>query len=455
MLGEENLKGKRIGVVGLGPRTGVGVIRYLCSQGADVVAYDVKPASELIPNLESLKGLKFELEAGTERPRSLLSASLLIVSPGVPSTQPFLRDARRAGIPVWGEVEFASRRISAPVVAITGSNGKSTTTALLGHILSGWRKQVFTGGNLGNPLINAVGGSYDFVVAEISSFQLETVETFRPRVALLLNVSPNHLDRHGDLSGYIAAKERLFARMIKEDRAIFNMDDSACAEVAKRIKASIWFFSGKPNAKADIHADRKSIHLRDGRAISLSGFKLLGEHNVENAVAAVAAAVSVGCPADKIEKGLKTFAALAHRLEPVATVGGIRFVNDSKSTTPEATVRAIQSFDAPVILLAGGRSKGAGYEPILAAAQGRVKEMLLYGEAADSMAQTLRLIRHRKVTDLETAFGAALKSAEEGDVVLLSPANASFDQYRDYEERGRHFAELVLEQKKAAGGKKK
>lgn len=455
MLGEEDIRGKRIGVVGLGARTGVAMVRYLSSHGADVIAYDRKPKSELAENLKALKGLPFELEAGTEHPRALLSSSLLIVSPGVPIAKPFLREAKKAGIPVWSEIEFASRRISAPVLAVTGSNGKSTTTALLGHILSSWRKKVFTGGNLGNPLIGAVGEPFDFVVAEISSFQLEAVDTFRPRVGVLLNVVPNHLDRHGNLAAYTALKERLFSRMIEEDRAVLNLEDPICLDLSRRIRPSVWFFSGRVNGRADLHADRKSILLRDGRGISLQGFRLFGEHNIENAVAASAAAIAVGCPTDKIEKGLKTFTALPNRLEPVATVGGVRFVNDSKSTTPDAAMKALQSFDAPIVWLAGGRSKGVPYDSLVGLAKGRVRQAFLFGEASLEMSRALAGVPHTVVADLNEAFHAALEVAESGDVVLLSPANTSFDQYEDFEERGRHFSELVSGHRKPQGGKRR
>jgi UDP-N-acetylmuramoylalanine--D-glutamate ligase len=450
MLGEENLTGKKVGVVGLGPRTGVSTVRYLCARGADVVVYDRKPEAELAANLAALKGLPFRLECGTDHPRSLLSASLLVVSPGVPAAQPFLAEASQAGIPVWSEIELAGRHITAPILAVTGSNGKSTTTALLGHILSAWRKKVFTGGNLGTPLIEAAGHPFDFVVAEVSSFQLETVVAFRPRVGLLLNVAPNHLDRHGTLASYQAAKERLFANMIREDRAILNLEDASCREAAGRIRASAWFFSGRANPKADAHAGKKRIHLRDGREISLAGFSLFGSHNIENALAAAGAAIAVGCPIESIEKGLATFTALPHRLERVATVAGVSFVNDSKSTTPDAAIRALQSFDAPIVLLAGGRSKGAPYASLAKAACGRVKQAFFFGEAAAEMAQAFSSFPHGIVPDLDAAFEGALGVARSGDVVLLSPANASFDQFRDFEERGRHFSSLA-----AAHGKPK
>jgi UDP-N-acetylmuramoylalanine--D-glutamate ligase len=443
MRSEEQLKGKRVGVVGLGHRTGVSVVRYLCAQGADVVAYDARPASALGESLDSLRGVSFELESGTDHPISLMSASLLVVSPGVPVDRSYLVIARKAGIAVWGEIEFASRRIEAPILAVTGSNGKSTTTALLGHILSVWGKSVFTGGNLGTPLIEAVDRPYDFVVAEISSFQLETVETFRPRVGVFLNLAPNHLDRHTTVENYLACKERLFARMIGEDRAILNLGDPSCRAVAERIRASVWFFSHKRDSRAEVSLDRDRIVLGDGRAIPLSRFPLFGEHNRENALAATAAAVAAGCPLDAIERGLETFRALPHRLERVAEIGGVSFVNDSKSTTPDAAIRAIRAFQAPILLLAGGRSKGAPYGKLAEEARGRVKRAFFFGEAASEMARAFAEIPHEVVSDLEGAVQRAKEEADSGDVVLLSPANASFDQFRDFEERGRRFSEWV------------
>lgn len=443
MLGEESLRGKKVGVVGLGPRTGVSLVRFLCSQGADVVVYDQKPKAKLADSLAHLKGLPYHLEAGTNQPRSLAAASLLIVSPGVPINKPFLEEARRRGTPVWSEIEFASRRILSPLLAVSGSNGKSTTAALLGHILTTWRRQVFVGGNFGTPLIEAVGKSYDFVIAEISSFQLEAVETFRPRVAILLNVRPNHLDRHGTFENYLAMKEKLFIKMIKEDRAILNSNCIGCQKAVERVRASVWQFSGQVDSKADFHLDRKKIMMRDGRSISLKGFTLLGAHNLENALAATAAAIAVGCPLDRIEQGLRSFSALPHRLQLLAKVGGISFVNDSKSTTPDATMRALEAFDAPILLLAGGRSKGASYDELGKLAKENVKQAFFFGEAAAEMGSAFTDMNAKKVESMAAAFAAATKVAKKGDIVLLSPSNASFDQFRDFEDRGEQFSALV------------
>ncbi|HLG19071.1 MAG TPA: UDP-N-acetylmuramoyl-L-alanine--D-glutamate ligase [Bdellovibrionota bacterium] len=439
----ETLQGKRIAVIGLGPRTGVSLVRYLCTSGANVIAYDRRSESDLGESLRPLSGLRFDREFGTEDPRRIDGADLVLVSPGVPSDTKFLSRLRSRGKSIWSEIEFASRRLRIPVIAVTGSNGKSTTTALIAHILSHSGKRVFCGGNLGTPLIEAVDKPYDVAVAEISSFQLEAVETFHPRVGVLLNISPNHLDRHKDLRTYAGLKERLFDHMTSGNRAILNQDDATCLEIARRIHANVWFFSLRKNSDAQIRLQDGFISLPNGEKVSMRSYRLPGSHNLENALAAAGAAASMDCPSSLIEKAISTFEALPHRLQPVATIDQVRFINDSKSTTPDSAVRALESFPNPIVLLAGGRPKGASYAKLARAAQGKVRSAFFYGEAAEEMARAFSSVPHRVVKTLSEALSAALSVAQSGDVVLLSPANASFDQFKDFEDRGRTFAALV------------
>ncbi|MFH1018026.1 MAG: UDP-N-acetylmuramoyl-L-alanine--D-glutamate ligase [Pseudomonadota bacterium] len=433
------LSGKHVVVVGLGVRTGVALVKDLCARGALVRAYDRKPKAELRANVEALRGLKFELEAGLDEPSALAGSDLILISPGVPADLPYLLKARDGGIPVWSEVEFASRLITAPLVAVTGSSGKSTTTALIGHILRAWDKKTFVGGNLGTPLIKAVHQADDFVVAEISSFQLEAVDEFHPRVGVLTNLYPNHLDRHGTMENYVGMKARLFARMSGKDVAVMNADQEAVRALAAQVKAEIrWFSTDLRNGKGAIAASDR-IRFDGGSAVSLRNFSLLGRHNAENAVAAVVAADALGCPRPIIEKALGTFRALPHRLEPVAEFSGVTFINDSKSTTPDSAIVALEAFDRPILLLVGGRSKGAPYDALGRKAEGRVRQAVLFGEAAPIMEEAFKNVPHVICPNLASALKRAAAEARPGDVVLLSPANTSFDEFRDFEERGDAF----------------
>jgi UDP-N-acetylmuramoylalanine--D-glutamate ligase len=336
------------------------------------------------------------------------------------------------------------------MIAVTGTNGKSTTTSLIAHILKSWGKRVFAGGNLGTPLVTAVGRELDFAVVEISSFQLEAVEEFHPRVALLLNLYPNHLDRHGTMEAYAAAKARLFARMSRGDTAVLNADQEAVKGLVSGMKAGVRLFSASGRTEADVTELEKRIVFRTGPAVSLEKFTLYGRHNVENALAAATAADAVGCPREIIEEGMGTFQALAHRLEPVGEFGGIRFINDSKSTTPDSAVVALRAFEAPIILLAGGRGKGASYENLGREAALRAKETVLFGEAAKLMEPAFRSLPHTVRPNLASALDRALSLARPGDIVLLSPANASFDEFKNFEERGDSFRAWV--KSRAKGG---
>jgi UDP-N-acetylmuramoylalanine--D-glutamate ligase len=437
-----NLLGKRYAVVGLGARTGVSLVKYLCSRGAQVSAYDSKEKRELSASLSALRGLNFDLQAGPAW-KDIENSDAVLVSPGVPIDAPALQGAIRRGIPVLSEIEFASRQISAPMIAITGTNGKSTTTSMVAHIFQAWGKKVFAGGNLGTPLIDAAEKDFDFAVVEVSSFQLEAVDEFHPKVGMLLNLSPNHLDRHKSMEVYAALKARLFARMDENDVAIFNGDDPACLNIAKQIRAKTLFFSSGANSKADVVIEGDRLKMKSGQ-LSLSKLSLPGSHNRENAAAAAAAAHACGCPLDLIEKAFGTFAGLPHRLERVGEWNGVLFVNDSKSTSPDATEKAVRSFVRPVVLLAGGLPKGASYES-LSSVRDRIKKAILFGPAGANMVSAFSPDQVIRATGMKDAVNRAMESSERGDVVLLSPANSSFDEFVDYEERGEVFKSYVKE----------
>lgn len=439
-----DLRGRKIGVIGLGKRTGVSLVRYLCAQGATVSVHDDAPREKIARNLAALEGLPFVLDAG------LWECDTWVVSPGVPCYRPMLVDARRRGIRTVSELDFAAARVDAPILAVTGTNGKSTTTELAGHILSGWEEGVFVGGNLGTPLIEAAGKRHAFAVVEVSSFQMELTEALSPVAAAILNVSPNHLDRHGNMATYASLKEKLAHRMKAADRrVVVNADDEFCRDMRARIPAKAWTFSRRPEGRADFRvADGRM--LTPAGEISLDAFPLLGAHNRENAMAAAGLALAVGCPVAIIAERLATFRGLPHRLQPVARVGDVAFINDSKSTTPESTVRALEAMERPTILIAGGKPKGFSYKPLAPVAAKKAKRIVLFGEAGPEMQRALAPLPSDVVTTLDEAVALARGAAVAGDAVLFSPANASFDQYPGYEARGEHFVRLATGEGRAA-----
>jgi UDP-N-acetylmuramoylalanine--D-glutamate ligase len=355
-------------------------------------------------------------ELGNDDDVSLLDGTeLLVKSPGVPAEAVLVVEARLRGIPVWSELELGSRVLENPLVAVTGTNGKTTTSELLGAMLG-----APVAGNVGVALSELDGavepGSW--VVVEASSFQLEDVDTFRPRVAVLLNLEPDHLDRHGSLESYAAAKLRVFENQELGDVAVVPRGFRAVPGEARR---------------ADFEADDP-----------LPAEPLIpGAHNRENAAAATVAARAAGATEEEIARALRDFPGVAHRLEPVAERDGVLFVNDSKATNVAAALRAVAAYDRPLLLIAGGRAKGESFEPLAAAARGRVEHAFLIGEAAAELAKALSDLPHETSGDLGTAVAAAAAAAKPGDVVLLSPACASYDQFRDFEERGDEFRRLV------------
>jgi UDP-N-acetylmuramoylalanine--D-glutamate ligase len=371
----------------------------------------------------------------------------------VPADAALLVAAQRAGIPVRSEIEIAAQAISAPLVAITGTNGKSTTTSLLGAMLVAADNRVFTGGNLGTPLIDAAGGSHDVVVAEISSFQLEWVDGFHPQVGVLLNVSDDHLDRYRDRAHYLATKARLFARQGDGDVAILNRDDAEVMALAPTLRSRVWTFghaAPRPDARGEraawIDGDAIRIDEPSGElAFSLARSALRGQHNRENVMAALLAARVLATRADALKETIDGFRGLPHRLETVREAGGVLYVDDSKGTNVGALLKSLEGYrDGSVVLIAGGLAKGGDYavaRPLLAR---KVRHLVLYGEAREFLAESWRGATATTVRDrFADAVSAAIASAHPGDVVLLSPACASMDQFRDYAARGDAFAALV------------
>ncbi len=433
------LTGQRVLVLGLGV-SGLSAARFCVQRGAHVVAADERPAAAIAglgtlpPEVACRVGTPFP-DAGT--------FDLVVPSPGVPRER-WVKRAQRA----WGDIELSYRALDVPIIAITGTNGKSTTTLLIEALLRAAGLRARAAGNLGTPALDLVGEALDFAVLEVSSFQLEAVESFRPRVSVVLNVTPDHLDRHGSFEGYLAAKARLIEQQRPEDTAVLNFDDPAVRGLAERTRARVLPFRTLAPVEAGAYWEAGCVVLcepgRERERFSLSALRLPGVHNRENAVAALAAAVAAGAPARRAITAFASFEGLPHRMQTVARTGGVEWVNDSKATNPGAALRSLRSYDTPIVWIAGGRDKGLDFRELAEAAQGRVRAAVLIGEAAGKLETLLagRMPVHDAGT-LERAVALAARLAQPGDVVLLAPACASFDQFRGFEARGECFRSAV------------
>jgi UDP-N-acetylmuramoylalanine--D-glutamate ligase len=453
-----DLAGKRVLIVGLA-RTGVAAALFCAGDGAVVTATDVKPEAELGEGVAKLRAAGVTLELGAHEPVASLEFDLVIVSPGVSAKLPVLGMAREHGIPVWSEIELAWRFLRGKLVAITGSNGKTTTTSLVAHILKIANIPTLVGGNIGTPLLARVESSTDttVTVAEISSFQLETIEAFRPEIGVLLNLTPDHLDRHETFEVYAAAKMRMFENQLERDTAILNADDP---EVARRMPSRphiYWFSRRKRVAEGAFLLDDQIVFRQEGTETPLvrrEHIQLKGEHNVENVLAACAASYLAGADPASIATGVKTFEGVEHRLEFVAQIGGADYYNDSKATNVDATLKAVEAFPGALIVILGGKDKGAGYADLREPLRQRARLVLLIGAAAEKIASELGdAVPTEHAGSLARAVSIAAERARPGDVVLLAPACASFDQFENFEHRGRVFKELVgeLAQRTAEG----
>jgi UDP-N-acetylmuramoylalanine--D-glutamate ligase len=452
-----NLRGRKITVVGLA-RSGLAAARLCVREGASVTVTDSRPAAALGPALEALEVLPLRRMLGGHDQRDFTAADLVVVSPGVPMSMPQLQAARAAGVPVWAEVELASRFLGAtPLVAVTGTNGKSTTTALAGALFSEDRR-AFVGGNLGTPLCEHVlsGQPADVVVAELSSFQLEGIERLRARVAAILNVTPDHLDRYDGLDAYAAAKARLFETQQPGDFTVSNLRDDRAMAMAAASRAALYTFGFGPPARAAARAPEDGggelwfyrYAAGSPERYRLANRALRGRHNLENAMAALLCARLLGVPGAAVQRGLDHFAGLPHRLELVSERGGVEWINDSKATNVDSTGVGLAAFPAGaarVVLILGGRGKRAPYAPLRPLFAGRVKALLTIGEDAPAIEKALgdAAATTEGCGTLAAAVARAAALVGPGDVVLLSPACASYDQFKSYEERGERFRQLV------------
>ncbi|MFZ3331324.1 MAG: UDP-N-acetylmuramoyl-L-alanine--D-glutamate ligase [Candidatus Acidiferrales bacterium] len=443
-----DLQGKRVLVVGLA-RTGLVTALFSAGYGATVTATDERPESEIADTAEKSRAAGVKLELGGHVDASFLEQDLIVVSPGVPANLPALAAARKKDIPVWSEIELAWRFLRGKLVAITGSNGKTTTTALVAHILQTSNIPTLVGGNIGTPLLALVERSTDpaVTVAEVSSFQLETIESFRPEIGVLLNLTPDHLDRHGSFEEYARAKMRMFENQLERDIAVLNADDP---EVTKRMPAKphiFWFSRQKRVANGAFLRENEIIFRNEGSETVLARreqIPLRGEHNVENVLAACAAAYLAGATPAAIARGVQSFRGVEHRLEFVAEIAGVQFYNDSKATNVDAAVKAVQAFPGPLLVILGGKDKGSPYAPLRDLLHERARVALLIGEAAEKIAADLQsAVEIERAGTLERALEMAMERARPGDTVLLAPACSSFDQFENYEQRGRAFKELI------------
>jgi UDP-N-acetylmuramoylalanine--D-glutamate ligase len=451
-------------VIGLG-KSGLACTEVLREFGVTVFVTDEKPVEELARPIAAAKSFGARFVAAPDVGAVAESLSCAVLSPGVPPTSPVARRMYDANVPVLGEIELAYRLCKAPIIAVTGTKGKSTTTALIGHLLRGCGRSVRVGGNIGNPLIKEVlgAGADSWVVAEVSSFQLETIRAFKPRVAVLLNVSPDHLDRYHSMEEYAEAKYRISANQSLTDWFVGNLDDPKVSVLHwrrgdARVQARQLWFSLRGG-------DEATMYLRDGiltyapvigdpRPVAImpsAEVPLPGEHNRENAMAALLAALAIGCTPQALRKAMATFVPMSHRLEAVAEIDGVRYVDDSKATNPAAVVAALRAFDRPIVLIAGGRSKGSDFVALGAEIAARVKTLIAIGESAGAIRAAAGSTPVVEAFSMEEAVQHARRLAQPGDVVLLSPGCASFDMFASADDRGEQFAAAVAALREPAG----
>jgi UDP-N-acetylmuramoylalanine--D-glutamate ligase len=443
-----DLNRKRVLVVGVA-RTGLATALFCAKRGAKVTATDDLSGGALGPEAEQLSAAGCVVEFATHRAQTFTSQDLIVPSPGVPGDHAGLVAARAAGIPLWSEIELASRFLRGRMVGITGSNGKTTTTSLLGHILGASGTPVIVAGNIGTPLIASVDDSREDTVAvvEMSSFQLELIASMRPNIAVMLNLTPDHLDRHSSPEAYYRAKARIFENQAADDAAVLNADDPEVRRIAPARSQVYWFSSTKPVARGAYVRDNQIVFVRDTKEtelLSLNDIALRGRHNVDNVLAAAAAAYLIGVAPASIAAAVRTFGGVEHRLEFVAEIAGVRFFNDSKATNVDATLKAIDAFPGGLYVILGGKDKGSDYRPLRAPLRERGKAALLIGAAAEKIATQLGgYVPLLRAETLDAAVTQAFELAASGDTILLAPACASFDQFENYEHRGRVFKQLV------------
>jgi UDP-N-acetylmuramoylalanine--D-glutamate ligase len=452
---ERNYQDKKIVVVGAGS-TGCSLARFFRARGARVCLSDSRSAARL-QDLAVLERSCVQLDLGGHTPELFLAAELVVVSPGVPLDIPVLVACREQAVPVLGEIEVAWRELRGTMIAITGTNGKSTVTTLVGEILKTWGQKTFVGGNLGTPMIDAVGQGYDWYAVELSSFQLETIETFRPRYAMLLNVSEDHLDRYADMSGYLDAKVRIFENMQKGDVAILNADDPLVKQVAEKILADkVWFSSHSLLENGMSLIDGQIVWRWQGREqrFPVRDLRLRGQHNQENVMAAMIPLLMEGCPSEVVWQAVTSFCGLPHRMEFLGELDGTGWYNDSKGTNVGSVVKSLAGLDVPVVLIAGGKDKHGDLSVLVEPIRAKVDNLILIGAASGRMAQAFAgIVEIHRAGGMHEAVQLAARLSRPGGTVLLSPGCSSYDMYNNYEERGQDFAQEFRSLNRREGGR--
>jgi len=441
---QPDFRNKRVTVVGMA-RSGIAAARALHALGARVTITDKKPLDQLAEQVRALGTSAIAVEAGGHPDRIFTEADLIVLSPGVPKIPPVLA-ARRRGIRVISELELGWSLSDAPFAGITGTNGKSTVTTLVGLMLKKAGKRTLVAGNIGNALTEEPGAlrGQDWIVVELSSFQLEDIETFRPRVAAVLNLTQDHLDRYTDIASYGAAKARIFEKQQRDDVLVLNFDDPLVRAMASRAISQVVPFSRSEKHRAGAYVEQGVLMVRSDRICPVDEILIKGVHNLENAMAASAVALAAGADPSSVAAVLREFPGLEHRLEVVREKDGVTYINDSKGTNVGAVVKSVEGFSRPVILIAGGLDKGSDFSPLAGLFRDKVKLLILIGKAADKMEKALGASTETVFAKtLQDAVRRAAERAVSGDVVLLSPACASFDMFKDFEDRGRQFKEAV------------
>ena len=445
-----DLDGRKILVVGMGA-SGRALAPFLVRLGAKVTVSDVRSEEELSGYVMTLRSLGVKLDLGGHSETHFTNSDLILLSPGVPVSIHPVEKAVSKGIPVLGEIEFASGFLKVPMIAVTGTNGKSTTVKLIAHLIRSGGMSAFECGNIGTPLIEYVSGEQrdDVVVVEVSSFQLETIENFHPRWAIVLNVSPDHLDRYRGMDDYAKAKKAIFKNQTPQDIAVLNHDDDRVRAMASCVPAEVLYFSRFEKILNGAFFKDNSIILRRNKTqeqhpVSLAGSRLKGAHNLENIMAALIVAQDLGIDIESMEKGLRTFSPLAHRVEFIKSINGVDFYDDSKGTNVGATAQALQGFESKVVLILGGRNKNSDFHYLTDSVKKSARAVIIVGEARETISRALKdVVETRMVDTFGEAVSEAFRFALPGDAVLLSPACASFDMFENYSHRGRVFQDLV------------
>ena len=432
--------------------SGIGATRLLEQVGREVILYDGNASLDAEKIKKQIgEQTKAEVILGDLQEDVMKTLDLVVMSPGVPTDLPIVNKMRDMGIPIWGEIELAFTYGKGDVLAITGTNGKTTTTALLGEIMKNYKKSVYVVGNIGNPYTEvALDMSEESVaVAEVSSFQLETIHEFRPCVSAILNITPDHLNRHHTMEAYIEAKEDVAKNQTKDDTCVLNYEDEVLKKFGENVNAEVLYFSSRRKLDKGIYLENGNIVYKDEEetvVCHVEELQLLGTHNYENVMAATAMAIAYGVPMDVIRKTIKAFAGVAHRIEFVCEKNGVAYYNDSKGTNPDAAIKAVEAMNRKTLLIGGGYDKDSEYEEWIQSFDGKVKHLVLLGQTREKIAETAKKLGFENiimVDSLEEAVATCAKLAEPGEAVLLSPACASWGMFKNYEERGDKFKEFV------------